>query len=71
MNEEIRKVRNELTGRHGSGDNGETSCCNAADARFVAIVRFLARRVAERDYAQLIERLGAGDAAGDDLEGVQ
>lgn len=55
-----RKDRKKLTKGPGRDDNQTTSPVlnglRADDPRIIAVVEFLARRAAERDFAQLIER---------------
>lgn len=57
MNQKEEKDRNKLTEGIADSDNQSTSNCPAfePDPRIVAVVRFLARRAAERDFRQLIE----------------
>lgn len=72
MDKDRRKVRKKLTERMGSGDNQTTSSTGTAtDARLVALVEFLARRAAERDYAQLIATSPRGTAPRGDKGNIQ
>lgn len=66
-----RKGRKALTDRRKNGDNQinfrSSSALSGNDPRLVALVQFLARRAAEKDFAQLIEqsrRAKSGDEKG-------
>lgn len=66
-----RKGRKALTGKRKNGDNQinfrSSSALSGNDPRLVALVQFLARRAAEKDFAQLIEksrRAKSGDEKG-------
>jgi hypothetical protein len=67
MNRSGPKDRKTLTKRTTRDDNQITSDTDTSpDARLVALVQFLARRAAERDFAQLIaSSRSAGEADGD------
>lgn len=66
-----RKGRKALTDGRKNGDNQinfkSSSALSGSDPRLVALVQFLARRAAEKDFAQLIEqsrRTKSGDEKG-------
>lgn len=69
-----RKGKETLTDGPKSGDNQinyKTSASSSGtDPRILALVRFLARRAAEKDFAQLIEQSRRGKP-GDEKERIQ
>ena len=74
MNEKEEKDRNKLTEGVADGDNQSTSnrpvSPSEPDPRIVALVQFLARRAAERDFRQLIEE-SRRNPDGDDQGRIQ
>lgn len=63
---EAAKDRKKLTRGTGNDDNQMTSStATIPDARIVALVQFLARRAAERDFAQLIASSSGSDSGPD------
>lgn len=62
MDEMKRKGKKALTGDVEFGDNrgskGVATRPPQADARFVALVRLMARTAAERDYAHHVAKIG-------------
>lgn len=74
MNEEGKKDREKLTTGPQNDDNQTTSAkatLSGTDPRIIAVVEFLARRAAERDFAQLIERLRRDDDRDDGKGRIQ
>lgn len=63
MDEKKRKGRKALTGGLEFGDNRGSkrmgTQTSGADPRMIALVRMLARKAAERDYARHVRRNGA------------
>lgn len=73
--EKDEKDRKKLTKGPGNDDNQTTFQSTASpsepDPRIVALVQFLARRAAERDFAQLIEESTRATPTGDDKGTIQ
>lgn len=67
------KDRKQLTNHLPTGDNQDNfgPATSARDTRMVALVQFLARRAAERDFAQLIEGSREDVRSERDREGSQ
>lgn len=72
MNEKKRKDRNKLTEGIADSDNqsGSNRPASQHDPRIVAVVQFLARRAAERDFKKLIEE-SRRNPSGDDEGRIQ
>lgn len=69
------KDRKKLTKGPGNDDNQTTfqptAPSSEPDPRIIALVQFLARRAAERDFRQLIEESRPADPTGDDKGRIQ